>query len=94
MNCDGENIHWDMIRTALASVAKYAVYPIQDVLGYGSDCRMNTPSVASGNWMFRVREENFNDGLADYLLKLATVYGRIPVVEKEEETEEGAEAKA
>jgi len=88
LNCSGDNIHWDMIRCCLGSVAKYAVYPMQDVLGYGSDCRMNTPSVASGNWQFRVREENFNDGLAEYLKMLAGVYGRLPLSEEKEEEEE------
>lgn len=87
MNTSGETIHWDMIRTALSSVAKYAVFPMQDLLGYGCDCRMNTPSVASGNWQFRVRIENFNDGLAEYLKKLTGIFGRLPVANKEEEPE-------
>lgn len=78
MNTSGETIHWDMIRTALGSIAKYAIYPMQDLLGYDSSCRMNTPSVASGNWQFRVRPENFNDGLAEYLRKLTGVFGRLP----------------
>ena len=78
MNTSGETIHWDMIRTALSSTAKYAIYPMQDLLGYGSEARMNTPSVAGGNWQFRVRPENFNDGLAEYLKKLTGIFGRLP----------------
>lgn len=78
MNTSGDTIHWDMIRTALGSVAKAAIYPMQDLLGYDNKARMNTPSVASGNWQFRVRVENFNDGLAAYLRKLTGVYGRLP----------------
>lgn len=38
-----------MIRAAMGSIARYAIYPVQDLLGFGSDCRMNTPSVAGGN---------------------------------------------
>lgn len=90
MNTDGNNIHWDMIRTALGSIARYAIFPMQDLLGYGGDCRMNTPSVASGNWTFRVRIENFNDGLAAYLHKLTKLYGRLPVETAEDTAEYNA----
>ena len=34
-----------------------AILPIQDILGFGADCRMNTPGEAEGNWSFRVTEE-------------------------------------
>lgn len=76
MNTDARMIHLDFIRTALGSVARYAVYPIQDVLGYGSDCRMNTPSVPSGNWQFRFRKDALSPGLAQYLKEMAVLYGR------------------
>ena len=78
MNTSGNTIHWDMIRTAMSTTARYAIYPMQDLLGYDSSQRMNTPSVASGNWQFRVRPENFNDGLAAYLKKLTGIYARLP----------------
>lgn len=87
MNTSGDTIHWDMIRTALSSIAKYAIFPMQDLLGYGCDCRMNTPAVASGNWQFRVRIENFNDGLATYLKKLTAIYGRLPLGKEEDSVE-------
>lgn len=91
MNTSGDTIHWDMIRTALGSIAKYAIYPMQDLLGFGSECRMNTPSVPAGNWQFRVRPEHFNDGLAGYLKKLTGIFGRLPLA-KAPETEEPEEA--
>jgi 4-alpha-glucanotransferase len=50
-------IHWDMIRTALNSVASLAVFPFQDLFGLGSDARMNFPGVAEGNWEWRYRYE-------------------------------------
>jgi 4-alpha-glucanotransferase len=50
---DGTEMNWDMIRAALASVANTAVIPIQDVLGLGSEARMNMPGRADGNWRFR-----------------------------------------
>ena len=46
LGADGTEMHWDMIRAVLASVADTAVFPMQDVLGLGSEARMNTPSVA------------------------------------------------
>jgi 4-alpha-glucanotransferase len=52
------------------------VFPMQDVLGLGSEARMNTPSVASGNWRWRMTEAQF--GEAPHLLHLAELYGRLP----------------
>ena len=49
-------IHWDFIRMAFSSVADIAIVPMQDVLGFGTDCRMNTPSTARGNWRWRLAE--------------------------------------
>jgi 4-alpha-glucanotransferase len=47
---DGHEIHWDMIRLAMASVARLAVFPMQDVLGLGTEARMNLPSTSRDNW--------------------------------------------
>ena len=57
MATDGGEIHWDMIRLALASVADTAIFPMQDVLGLGSEARMNLPGTAAGNWTWRFRWE-------------------------------------
>src|SRR5258708_3964917 len=53
MGTDGHEIHWDMIRLALASVADVAMVPIQDILGLGSEARMNLPGTSTGNWTWR-----------------------------------------
>src|SRR5918997_655012 len=50
LGTDGREIHWDFIREAFKSVADTAVVPAQDLLGLGSDARMNTPASAEGNW--------------------------------------------
>ncbi|OGQ96996.1 MAG: 4-alpha-glucanotransferase [Deltaproteobacteria bacterium RIFOXYD12_FULL_57_12] len=50
---DDQQIHWDLIRLALASVAKLAIIPLQDLLGFGGDCRMNLPGTSQGNWRWR-----------------------------------------
>lgn len=92
MNCDGSNIHWDFIRTALSSTARYAVFPMQDLFGYGSDCRMNTPGQASGNWAWRYEAEKLTPQLAASLKDICEVYGRDR--SRMEEKEETAEDKA
>jgi 4-alpha-glucanotransferase len=47
--------HWALLRTVLASPAGLAIAPAQDLLGLGSEARMNTPGVAEGNWCWRLR---------------------------------------
>lgn len=76
MNTDGGRIHWDFLRTALGSVATFALYPLQDVLGLGEEARMNTPGVAAGNWDWRYEKHELYDGLAEELLRTTKLYGR------------------
>ncbi|OHE71742.1 MAG: 4-alpha-glucanotransferase, partial [Treponema sp. GWB1_62_6] len=51
---NGEGLLWRLIRLAYASVADFCVIPMQDVLGLGSEARMNTPSTIGGNWTWRL----------------------------------------
>lgn len=76
MNCDGGMVARDFIRTAMGSVAKYAVFPLQDALGLGSDSRMNTPGTSMGNWAWRYTEDMLTEGLAQDLKELTILYGR------------------
>jgi 4-alpha-glucanotransferase len=46
--------HWSLIRLAHASPARVAMVQMQDVLGLGSEARMNTPGRASGAWKWRL----------------------------------------
>lgn len=73
---DGAEIHWDFVRAAMASVADVAIVPLQDVLGLGSDARMNLPGRASGNWRWRFREKDLTGPLRKRLLELTTLYER------------------
>jgi 4-alpha-glucanotransferase len=73
----GDDIAWDFIRLAMASVAETAVCPLQDVLALGGEARMNFPGRATGNWTWRFREEDLRPELALRLRELTTVYGRI-----------------
>ncbi len=69
-------IHRHLIRLAMTSVARWAVVPMQDVLGLGSAARMNTPGVAEGNWRWRLQSlPSLED--ADWLRRLVEVSGRL-----------------
>jgi len=72
----GREMNWVMIRAVLASVASTAVAPLQDVLGLGSEARMNRPSSPSGNWRWRLCAGDLAPGLAARLGELAGLYGR------------------
>lgn len=76
MNTDGYNIHWDFIRTCLGTIARYAMFPMQDVLGMGTEGRMNTPGVGTDNWSWRYSKDALSDGLAKGLLEITKLYGR------------------
>jgi 4-alpha-glucanotransferase len=73
-----DGIHWAFIRAAQSSVADLALVPMQDVLGLGSDARMNTPSQNLGNWSWRMMPGQFSHELTAKLARLAEVTDRIP----------------
>lgn len=73
-----EGIHWDLIRLALSSVANQAIIPLQDVLGWGNDARMNFPSTPTGNWEWRYHSGVLTHELSDRLKTLTTLFGRAP----------------
>jgi 4-alpha-glucanotransferase len=79
---DADKVHWEMTRLALMSAADTAVVPMQDLLGLGSDARMNTPATTDGNWAWRVLPEQISPGLAAELAKISALYGRVPAAEK------------
>ncbi len=76
LGSDGARIHWDMIRAVQASVANVAIVPVQDVLGLGSEARLNRPGQASGNWAWRVAEGALTPEIAARLARLAELYDR------------------
>jgi 4-alpha-glucanotransferase len=71
-----EPINWVLIRAVLASVADVAVIPLQDVLGLGSEARMNLPGTVGGNWKWRYRPEALTADLRDRLRQLSAMYDR------------------
>ncbi len=73
---DDSEINWVMIRAVLASVADVAIVPLQDVLGLGSEARMNLPGKVSGNWKWRYRPGALSGELSARLRSLVTLYDR------------------
>ncbi|MFH1037710.1 MAG: 4-alpha-glucanotransferase [PVC group bacterium] len=73
---DHEEINWKFIRRALSSVADLAVIPLQDVLGLGSEARMNAPGRESGQWEWRYDPAMLTGDLAKRLAEMTRYYGR------------------
>ena len=78
LGSDGREIHWDLIRAALASVADTAIVPLQDVLGLDGAHRMNTPGDAEGQWAWRFDWRQVGPEHAERLGRLTRLYGRTP----------------
>lgn len=73
-----DGIHWALMRAACASPAAFALAPLQDVLGLGSEARMNTPSRKDDNWGWRFAPGDLKPALAKKLRHLAEVSDRAP----------------
>ena len=76
LNVSGNDAVWDMIRQAYSSCAKFAVIPMQDISVSGTQARMNTPGVASGNWQYRCSENDFCSNNASGLRYLSDLFNR------------------
>jgi 4-alpha-glucanotransferase len=74
---DGQEVHWALIRAVLASVADTAIVPAQDLLGLGTEARMNRPGTIAGNWRWRLRPGQLTADVAGRLAALAATYDRI-----------------
>lgn len=77
MSTDDGGVSWAFIRTCMASIAKYAVFPMQDVLALGSDARMNIPGRSEGNWGWRCRRSDFHPDTARALYQMTHLFGRL-----------------
>ena len=73
---DARDIHWRMLRCIHSSVAALAIAPMQDVLGLGSEARMNRPGTEQGNWEWRMRPGAFDEAVRDRLAELTGIYER------------------
>lgn len=69
-------MHWTLMRAAMASVANTVLVPMQDILGLGNDARMNMPGRTSGNWGFRYSWEQLGADVTARLRDLVRTYER------------------
>ncbi|MFB3815778.1 MAG: 4-alpha-glucanotransferase [Terriglobales bacterium] len=76
LGADESNVNWAFMRAALGSVARYAIVPLQDVLGLGSEARMNIPSRTDGNWGWRYTSGALSRDAAERLRVLTEVSDR------------------
>ncbi len=73
-----EGYNWGMMRGAWASPADLAIMQLQDVLGLGSEARINIPSTLGENWKWRVLPGACTPALAKKLYRDMEVYQRLP----------------
>ncbi len=66
----------ELIRAAMMSVAVFAIFPIQDIYGLGSEARMNTPSTLGRNWSWRMNDGLLDSARAEWLRKCSVLYAR------------------
>jgi 4-alpha-glucanotransferase len=76
LDSDGSNFAWDLIRAVWASVAVFAVTPMQDLLNLGAEARMNYPSRLGGNWEWRMKAGDLTAELGDKIRELNWLYLR------------------
>ena len=65
-----------MLTALYSSPYRWAIAPLQDLIGLGAEARMNMPSVAEGNWVWRVRKEQLGRMLFERMLAFAKASGR------------------
>lgn len=76
LRCDGREINWDLIHAASQSVADLAIHTMQDVLGLGSEHRMNLPGKHEGYWEWRFTWEQVSSSHSEKLYDITALHGR------------------
>ena len=71
-----KDIHWDLIRLAMMSIAFASILPMQDILGLGAESRMNRPASDKGNWEWKLTSEQQTRIPVDRLAGMTKTYGR------------------
>jgi 4-alpha-glucanotransferase len=71
-----KDVHWELIKLAMRSVAEMVIIPMQDILGLGEKARMNLPASSNGNWEWRLTPEQLSPSLIRKLSEMIRIYGR------------------
>lgn len=71
-----EELNWELVRTAMATVANTAIIPLQDLLGLGTESRMNRPGINTGNWRWRFSKEMLTQEVRQRLSDCTRTFAR------------------
>jgi len=85
LSANKRNIHWNMIRYAMASIANTVILASQDIVGLPGKARMNSPGTPCGNWRYRLPSNLLSSDLAEKLGKLTEAFERSPDSSLEED---------
>ena len=69
-------LYKSLISLIMRSSAKLCVIPMQDYLGLGNNCRINTPSTVGKNWKWRALKGSFTSELSEKIRNEIKIYGR------------------
>jgi 4-alpha-glucanotransferase len=78
LRMDGREINWMFIHAVQSSVADTVMIPMQDVLGLGTEARMNLPASTQRNWIWRLGPGAIKPGITERLKQYAVLYERLP----------------
>ena len=77
LECSDDEIVWKSIRMLMASVADYAIFPMQDILSLGAEARMNVPATCgTSNWSWKMKAEDIGTPSWAGLKYYAELFGR------------------
>ena len=71
-----EELHEELVRLVMMSVANTAIFPMQDILGLGEEARMNRPATTEGNWQWQLVDGQLTESVANRLGEMTLIYGR------------------
>lgn len=71
-----ENIHWELIRLLMGSVANTVIIPMQDILGLDEESKMNLPATSDGNWQWRLNPKRITPLVCEKLGEITATYAR------------------
>lgn len=71
-----EELHLPFISLVMRSQARMCIIPLQDYLGLGNDCRINTPSTVGENWRWRLVPGQMSEAVTEEIGMVTRRYGR------------------
>jgi len=81
---DGREIHWELVRLGMMSIADLAIFPLQDFMGLGTEHRMNLPGTTENNWVWRYTPAMLDGIKKDYLRHMVDISNRNTRVRQED----------